>query len=295
MTNTSSPRIRLLLPFTVIGAVGGWMAADFFRFGAIKMGDNGLRLAFVVVTPLCALLLALLVQPTVRWPRALRAFSAASIGVLSAGLVGGALVGVLLWSRWGIVFGAVMGFFCSLAFLPAFGLVLAAARRVGRARPGSLVDRADRRAVWVAVASSVTLGTIAALPDWDISPIGIHPSVEVSRDLGIAAYTVLIALWLGDAFALFRAVRVERQTHAMRQANPDDPRLISSPHKLDLGVGEETVASVLSPAVPYREYGRVLSVIRGNPLEARRALFGTFAMGLAALIVSGVWLAIQIS
>lgn len=295
MTNASSPRLGLLLPFTVIGAVGGWMAADFFRVGALQAMDRGLRPAFVVVTPLCALLLALLVQPTVRWPRAFAAFSAASVGVLSAGLVGGALIGVLRWSRWGLGEGAATGFVCSLAFLPAFGLVLAAARRVGRARPGSIVDRADRRVVWVAVASSIALGTLAALPNWLVFPTDFHPSLEVSRNLGLAAFTMLIGLWLGNAFALLRTFRVERQTDAMRLANPDDPRLVWSPHKLDLGIGEETRASVLAAGNPYRDYDHVLSVIRGNPMEARRALFGTFAMSLAALVVSGACLAMQIS
>jgi len=295
MTHTESRRLGLLLPFTVIGAAGGWMAADFFRVGALKMVDSGLRPTIVVVTPLCALLLALLIQPTVRWPRAFAAFTAACVGVLSAGLVGGALIGVLRWSRWGLGEGAATGFACSLAFLPAFGLVLAAVRRVGRARPGSLVDRADRRAVWVAVACSVTLGTLAALPNWNVFPTDVRPSLELSRNLGLGAFAVLFALCLGDAFALFRAFRVERQVQVMRPANPDDPRLVWSPRKLDLGVGEETLASVLSAAAVYRENDRVLSVIRGNPYEARRLLFGTFAMGLAALVVSGACLAIQIS
>jgi hypothetical protein len=296
MTNTPpSPRLGLLLPFTVIGAVGGWMAADFFRVGALKVMDAGLRPAFVVVTPLCALLLALLVGPTVRWPRAFSAFGAATVGVLSAGLVGGGLIGVLRWSRWGLGEGAATGVVCALGFLPAFALVLAAARRVGRARPGSLVDRADRRAVWVAVASSVALGTVAALPDWNVFPTGVRPSLELSRNLGLAAFAVLFTLWLVDAIALFRAFRVERQIHAMRPAAADDPRLVWSPKKLDLGVGEETLASVLSAAVVYREHDRVLSVIRGNPHEARRALLGTFAVGFTAMLVSGACLAIQIS
>ncbi|MDI1444132.1 hypothetical protein [Polyangium sp. 6x1] len=278
---------RLSLPYAVLGAVGGWMAADFFRVGALKLMDAGLRPAFVVVTPLCALLLGVLVQPTVHWPRRAAAFLAAAVGVLSAGLMGGALIGVMRWSRWGLGEGAATGFVCALGFLPAFALVLAAARRVGRARPGSLVDRADRRAVWLAVAVSVALGTLAALPDWNVFPTGVRPSLEVSRTLGVAAVAAIFALCLGDAVALARALRVERLLSAMRPASADDPRVAWSPRKLDLGLGEETRASVLSAAVVYREHDRVLSVVRGNPRDARRALLGAFACGVVALGVGG--------
>ena len=283
---------RLSFPFAVLGAVGGWMAADFFRVGALHLLDAGLRPAFVVVTPLCALLLGVLVQPTVHWPRPLAAFFAATVGVLSAGLMGGALIGVMRWSRWGLGEGAATGFVCALGFLPAFALVLAAARRVGRARPGSLVDRADRRAVWLAVAVSVALGTLAALPDWNVFPTGVRPSLEVSRTFGLAAVAAIVALCLGDAVALVRALRVERLLPAMRAASGDDPRVAWSPRKLDLGLGEETRASVLSAAVVYREHDRVLSVVRGNPRDARRALLGAFACGLLALGVGGASVAL---
>lgn len=285
---TKDPRssFPLVVPYTVIGAAGGWMAADFFRVGALAAMDDGLRTSLAVVTPICALLVGVLVGPMVRWPGRFKSFVGAAIAVLSAGLVGGGLIGVLRWSRNGLGEGAATGFICALAFLPAFTLVLAAARRVGRARPGSLVDRADRRAVWLAVATSVALGTLAALPDWNVFPMGVRPSLEVSRWLGLAALTAIAALCVNDAAALVRAILTFRQVDTMRPTSPDDPRIAWSPRRLDLGLGDSTLAAVLSAAVAYRDHDRILSVVRGDPHAARRALFGTFASGLVALALA---------
>ena len=48
----------------------------------------------------------------------------------------------------------------------------------------------------------------------------------------------------------------------MRPANPDDPRLIWAPRKLDPGVDEE--ARLGTRRNPYRDDDQVLAVIRGH-------------------------------
>ncbi|UQA63146.1 hypothetical protein [Polyangium aurulentum] len=283
-TSSTPDRPHLALPYAVLGAAGGWMIADFFRVGALQV-DAGLRPALLAVTPLFALVLGLFIHPTTRWPRRAPAFLAAGASVLTAGLAAGGLVGVLVWSRWGVGEGAASGFWCAAAFLPAFAMILAAVRRVGRARRGSLVDRADRRAVWLAVATAVALGTLAALPDWTAFPTGIRPSLEVSRTLGLVAVAAIAALAIGDAAGLVRAWLASRDVRAMRPCAPDDPSLVWARRYVDLGLGDEARASVLSAAGFYREHDKVLSVVRGDPSASRRALAGAVASGMVALAI----------
>jgi len=281
MVPSSPLRPHIALPYAVLGAAGGWMAADFFRVGVLSL-DAGLRPALLAVTPLAALVLGLLLNPITRWPRGRAAF-ATVVGVLGAGLTAGGLVGVLIWSRHGVGEGAASGFWCAAAFLPGFAAVLAAARRVGRARPGSLVDGADRRAIWLAVAAAVALGTLAALPDWYVFPGSARPSLAVSRSLGVVAVALIAAVLLRDLVALARALRATREIRSMRSCAPDDPNLSWARRQLDLGVGHEAAAAVIPAAGVYREHDRVLQVIRGNPEHAGRAMRGAVAWGAAAL------------
>lgn len=281
--HASSPaRRHLALPYAVLGAAGGWMAADFFRVGALRHMDAGLRPALMTITPLVALILGLLLHPVTRWS-GWRAALATASGVLSAGLVAGAFVGVMTWSKYGLGEGAASGFWCGAAFLPGFAAVLWAARRVGRARPGSLVDGADRRAVWVAAAAAIALGTLAALPDWTILPGMSRPSLSISRALGAAAATAIAALLLCDGVGLLRAWRAQGELKQMRPCAPDEPGLSWARRQLDLGLGYEAAASVMPAAGIYREHDRVLKVIRGDAGAASRALLGSVGVGAAAL------------
>jgi hypothetical protein len=54
---------------------------------------------------------------------------------------------------------------------------------------------------------------------------------------------------------------------------------------VDLGLGGEARASVLSAAGFYREHDKVLSVVRGDPSASRRALAFSVASGMVALAV----------
>ncbi|EYF04547.1 hypothetical protein [Chondromyces apiculatus] len=278
-----SHRAHVALPFAVLGAAGGWMAADFFRVGALEHMDAGLRPALVAITPLTALLLGVVLQPVTRWPAA-RAAVATVVSVLSAAIFAGAFVGAMTWAKDGVGTGAASGFWCGVAFLPGFGAVLAASRRVGRARAGSLVDGADRRTVWLAVAVTIALGTLAALPDWTLLPGKGMPALGVSRALGILAVTTtgIVALW--NAAALFRALRATQKLRTMRACAPDDPNLVWAQRQLDFGLGYQAAASVLPAGGIYREHDRFTAVIRGDASLAGRALFGALALAGAALV-----------
>ena len=87
-----------------------------------------------------------------------------------AGAVNGAILGFIaglgIGSEGAVfmmpVLGAAFGLFCALPFVPALTIAYKATRRVGRARAGSLVDEADRRAPWTATALTILIcGTVS--------------------------------------------------------------------------------------------------------------------------------------
>ncbi|AKT41329.1 hypothetical protein [Chondromyces crocatus] len=276
------PRFHLVLPFTVLGVAGGWMAADFFRVGALEHMDAGLRPSLVAIAALASSLLGLLLQPVTRWP-GWRATVVATASVLLAGMLAGGFVGVMTWSRYGLGEGAASGFWCGVAFLPGFAAILMAARRLDRARPGSLVHGADRRAVWLAVSAAVAMGTLAALPDWTFIPGMGRPELGVSRWLGVTSVVVIGVLLLSNGVGVIRAHRAAGKLRDMRTCAPNDPSLSWARRQLDLGLGHEAAASVMPSAGIYREHDRIMEVVRGDPARAGQALLGSLGLSAAAL------------
>jgi hypothetical protein len=260
------------------------MLGDFFRVGALSV-DAGLRPALATVTPIAAVVLGLALAPALRWP-GWKAALVSCAGVLSTGLIAGALIGVLTWSRYGLADGAATGFCCATAFLPAFGAILAAARRVGRAREGSLLHASDRRAVWLPAATAVALGTLAAIPEWTAFPIAFRPSLELSRALGLLALAAIAALLIGDIAGLARARRAAHDLRTMRACDPESPDLPWAGDRLDLGLGDRAAVHVIPANGPYRELDRVIKVIRGDARAASHALGWSVARGAIALAVA---------
>jgi hypothetical protein len=275
---------RLILPYSALGLAGGWMIADFFRVGALQV-DAGLRPALTMGTPLAAAALGLALSPAVRWP-AWKALLVSGVGIVAAGVTTGALIGVMMWSRYGLADGAASGLGCALALLPAFGAVLAAARRVGRAREGSLLDASDRRAVWLAAAAAVAFGSIAVVVGWPVPGAGPRPGLGISRSLGVLALSVITAILLQDLAGLFRVRSATASLRIMRPCDPAAPDALWAGERLDLGVGNEMAARVVPAATAYREIERVDKVIQGDPAAARRAFGRSIACGVAALALA---------
>src|SRR5262249_40198917 len=154
-------------PFALVGAAAGWLSAGFLAnpIVAVTVGREQVSAA------LCSSIIGALVGAwlthacererkrallELRAPReqtesgVLRALAFELVcSVVIGGAVGGACVGGLSrHSIGGAGSGAVNGALCAIAFLPVCTLVLSAALRAQRARLGSIVAAADRRAVW---------------------------------------------------------------------------------------------------------------------------------------------------
>ncbi|KYG06121.1 hypothetical protein BE21_36725, partial [Sorangium cellulosum] len=178
--------MSLVLPFGAMGLVGGWLTADSFH-----LPDRSVHCLLAGVTPVVAGLLGHYMTSRIggvgsagaaapgaaagwadrpggasgpgRWTR--RGPIAASLlslwAIVVAGVVNGMTVGLVLGPV-GMLVGAPFGAVFSLPFVPALAVVLLAANRVGRARAGSVVAQADRRAVWSATAAVTAAAALAA-------------------------------------------------------------------------------------------------------------------------------------
>lgn len=256
-------------PFAVLGAVGGWLTAR------ILIGDSRsdapISILLLVCTPIVAGVLGEILRTRVARSFVLRTV----ISTVLAGMVNGILVGTFVGLLIGTLYGALFGFFFALPFVPANLLVTAAARRVGSAAAGSPVDGAHRRAVWVAVAASVAMGALIAVPTRS------GPAVHLVSLL--AAFAILV-LGLYDLFALDDVRRIARVQSRMRPRATVGPQVVDAGAlAYDLGVGDGIYDEIAQAATPYREADRLVQVVRGEPHLALQALRWAVFVDLLAL------------
>ncbi len=292
MSAPRASRYPLSLPYAATGFAGGFMVADGFRLGALRL-DAGTRPLVAILVPTVAAGLGHLVTRLGASATLSRRLLVAAVAVLAAGVIVGATVGVIGWSAAGLPEGAASGLYCGIAFFPAFALVLAAARRVGRARRHSLVDGSDRRGVWLAVATSVALGSFAALPEWASYPDAAPLRPDVSLWLAAGALVGIVALTLLDWDAWLRARAAAKATTTMQPRDPGSPHVVSAPTTLDLGLGELVWHHAALGVDAYKDLDRLHGVIAGCPSRGcgalRRALVrdcAALAVGIAAIALA---------
>jgi hypothetical protein len=267
-----------------MGFAGSFVVSDYFRVGALYL-DGGVRPLLMLLMTALGAGLGLGLTAAARLPLR-RALAFGAGGVLGAGFAGGALVGVVKWARYGPESGALSGLGCSIAFLPAVGALLLATRSIGRAREGSLVDGADRRAVWSAALVSIALGTAATMEGQSVFEDDPRTSLDIALGVGALALLGAAALWVKDVRGFWVARRAVIDRAVMRARNPDapDPR----GQQLDLGLGEETFERVAPGAGVYRETPFVIEVVRGDALAARRALERAVIRGAAGILIGAI-------
>jgi hypothetical protein len=225
MRHYDSSPILHVVPFAALGLVGGILTcAGLQAFGSPE-GH-----ALLVTTPMVAALVGWGVARRRRWLLASIFF-----GILG-GMLNGLVIGLLTAGPRAASGGMLFGAWCSLFFLPALAVVARAAHRVGRARLGSLVDLADRRAVHRAVAISIAAGSALVGTRAGVEWLGADGG-SIGFLISLAAIGILAVVALGDLRACLRASEAERLTAILTRT--DEPLAISStrdPGFLDLGV-----------------------------------------------------------
>jgi len=257
----------------VTGLLGGWLYVEAFGL----LGDTSPQ-PFIpllaVVTPIVAGLFGWTL--TIHARRFFRGFSPAlAFGVtLVAGLANGILIGgvggaIMEFPEgflWGVLGGGVVGVICSIPFLVPLVVSARLMRQNGRARPGTLVDRSDRRVAWAAIAPSASVAAFlveAAASTW-------HPPTPTVGILAVLAAPLALGFLLMDLLAWRRAVRE-------RSVIDDGARAV-----LDVGIGDDTVLRIEHARDAYRDADREVRVPRGSPVLAEAAIQRRIIGGIVA-------------
>jgi hypothetical protein len=245
-----------------MGLAGAWYVADFYRLGVLGEAENErgvLSFAIPVAAASVGLILSIKSVERSRW----LSLFAGLASLLAAGALIGAVVGS---NRTTYADAALLGAVTSLAFAPAVVLITWLARIAGRARPGSLLDGADRRAPWAATAVFIAAGRIAnsrdLIPTQFTSPFELRAT---SMAIGLLACVVLVVILAFDLVSLKRA---RAALFAESEMTPRDPfEGLPCDDVIDVGIGNEEHEEVFGgPA--YRSVAKPLRVLKGSPTLA---------------------------
>ncbi|MCA9621496.1 MAG: hypothetical protein KC731_20885 [Myxococcales bacterium] len=219
------------------------------------------------------------------------------VGTLMAGLVNGVTLGAFaacfalnLAGLGFVVVGAVMGVVFAIPFAPALAVTHAAGQRRGRARPGSIVDAADRRAPWTATCLTVLTSASAVFLMWPgaVTPTTIAlVTVASIGALGTALHT--LAHWAEEHGLERRAVAAPEEAAEIEE----DER--GSVEVVDFGLGNIVRADRIRGDA-YRSKTRTRALFRGDPQLARRILIRDYAMSFTAVVIAlslDMWLVMR--
>lgn len=278
----TSSSMGLQAPFFTVGLVGGWLAAELHhldRSGA----ELALRGLLTIITPVVCAFLGARVKPR-EAESAVGAVLALTVSTTIAGVANGAIIGFFAMPPVGALLASPWGFVCALPFVPVLAIIVLAARRVGRARPGSVVDRSDRRGVWVATMAATALATVVVAPHGEALH-GVPFWISFAGALGAVALT---------AYDLVERRRVGRPVVLEGPLRPRAPapattvavEVPAGAELHDVGLGDATFEELAPSSQPYRSSERVLRVHRGSRARAREALAAAGWRGVAAVIVA---------
>lgn len=286
-----APTPWLVPPFALVGLAAGAVVVD----ATIPNGDlDGLRLLYASLGAIAGTAIGAIVHRSYR--RAACDAHGARVRVALFGVLAGALIAAVVWRSVDapvplqefVACGALL----AIAFLPVLLFALGAAVRAERARLGSIVAGADRRAVWIVACGALSPLTLAAFPAWGWYAEGRREAPIVA--FGVAAAGAFVAL----AGVLFETRSLRRAELAARRAGAlhTGPLVAedAAAARVDLGVGDDLYARAEGGAETYRARARVVELVLGDPHEALAALrrarvrAGVFAtVALASALVHG--------
>jgi len=289
---------HLALPFAITGAAGGWLSAGLVQQPLLAEMDVSFRLVTAGVAAAFGLATGFLLR---RWcvgrrysfqidspDPELRPASDTWVRHLPTLWLAGTLTGGIACSLSRMCtasFGALGGLLCTLPFLPICAAVLSTARRAQRARQGSIVAGADRRAVYGILAVALLIATLEALPD-DPAPAttwleGPLPGLALFAAATICILVILVA----DALALRKARSLV--VPGLARKDEIDPGLErDNAARFDLGLGRAVHARLAKSTSAYRGRERALALILGDPERAIATLQRAVRRGVHAFVAT---------
>jgi hypothetical protein len=177
--------------------------------------------------------------------------------------------------------GAIAGLLAAILLLPACQLMIAAQRRADEARPGSILARAEQRAVYALVAFGLVILSALTFPDWMSTTRELVRPAHDALVVAALAGAIGLAILLADLAASRRLARIQREI-----AIDEGPAT-----SVDFGLGDEEALRV-EPGAAYREGGRVVATALGDPYRAQATLQrgvrrGVILVALSELVAIG--------
>ncbi len=293
----AAPMPSLIVPFAIVGLAAGWLSGraangPLFRLVVVDSVPERAAICCAITGGIVGAMLQRQCRQELRPTLARSRLCGLPMPLLLsiAGAVSAMLIGSqITYSR--SYESAAMGVLFSLAFMPVCAFVLTATKRAARARHGSIVASADRRAVWSVLATTLGFTTLMALPEWS-SQLFLQYSGAPWVAIAIAGVTAAIVL-LGFALDLAAWWRLGRRLHEARSMEERPPEELDNHQQLpsfDLGLGEDLRAKVAHSSDYRRAATRVTALLRGNETRARRAIRSTLARSAISALLSAAWL-----
>jgi len=291
----------LALPFALVGLAAGWLAVGLLENPLVYRSYRVNRPAAALVAAAVAASVGAYLSRS-RGSRAAGSTPLSNMLLLAPPVIGAGGVVALIVALWGegwtdhtmdaVAFGLASG----VAFLPICRAVVASAERSARARMGSLVARADRRAVWSILATCVGVATLVSIIDW---PAAREPRFDppwISFGLAGAATLLVLVVRIADGRANTRIEALAAETDQMERCDASASVVRPAPMEIDLGLGDEAHARFDHGVAGYRDRDRPRALLMGNPARARQALSsalrrGTLCCATLALVLGAHLLA----
>jgi MFS family permease len=205
---------------------------------------------------------------------------------LGSGAAAGALISLVIpFSRPAFIpptfiEGMALGAVAAAMLFPACAWLMGQARVAQRARLGSIVAAADRRAIWSTSAVVLSLSSMAGLL--------LAPS-RATMLVAAAGGMLALSLWILDRHAcdsVGALTGVGEKLDAFQVQHGE--HLVA---KTDLGLGDQILGE-LQVGATYRDGGRRVPLLRGSVEKAREALERCCsASGHRLLIAFSIWIA----
>jgi hypothetical protein len=261
---------RGALVFLVVGTLCSGELGSLWRVGCYAHDEALSAFVLPVLVPLATTLVGAAVAWLATRPRRLERVASIVVLVPGVGLLTGVVAGLVWWpDPDGLRDATATALAVSTAALVLIAPLAAALG--GGARPRSLLDDADRFALWARAGALVSVASVLTLPRWKAFP----------ACAGEPGQAIVVTALGGALLAIASSVLA---VHLLRARL----LLASPPSFLDLGVGDGRTEIVTHAPTAYRHPASPLRVVWGDVEGARRRLR---AHGRAALAYAAVGLA----
>lgn len=238
--------------FGAVGVLCAAQVASLLRVACFEHDEALSFFALPILLPAAMAFVGGVVARLAVHPKPLERAAAIALVVPAVGLLAG-LVGGLVWwpedAGEAAVDGLAFGGVALLVVTPIVALLARGARR------DSIVNRANRLAVWAWAGAAVTVVSVLTLPRW---------KAYATCDSEPLQAVIATAIGLGVATLASVSLIVHALTARRLLATP--PRFV------DVGIGAAHFETLSHPPTAYRDVTETVSVVHGDVDAGRRAL-----------------------